>query len=156
MNQTQTHTTQTLTIKTLKTWRDHDGGVAYQATLALDGRTVGQVTEDGYGGVLLYNIARPDAPRWTAYLATLPLAEPYQDVAAERIEALVGAFLEAREAVRFQKRLAKACATKTVFRLETDPVAEYRTLNAPFSDRVRQFLVGKYGTAVVILNTPLA
>jgi len=149
------NTTQTLTIKTLRTWRDHDGGVAYQATLGLNGRTVGQVTEDGYGGALLYKIPSHDAPRWAAYLATLPPAEPYQDVVGEQIDALVGAFLEAREAVRFQRQLAKALTTKTVFRLATDPVSEYRTLNAPFSDHVRQFLVGKYGAAVVILNTPL-
>ena len=83
---------QNLTIKTLKTWRDYDGGVAWQATLALNGRTVGLATYYVYTRGLSMIFSTTDTPRWNAYLASLPPARPSQNLADEHIKALVDAF----------------------------------------------------------------
>ena len=40
------------TLKNIKTWKGHDGNEAYQASLYRNGKRIGRVTEDGWGGPL--------------------------------------------------------------------------------------------------------
>jgi len=40
------------TLKNIKTWKGHDGQEAYQASLYRDGKRVGTVTDDAWGGPL--------------------------------------------------------------------------------------------------------
>lgn len=47
-----------------------------------------------------------------------------------------------------QQQIKRWCKTKTVFRLKNDPEGSWRTIKAPYSDRVREHIVRKYGNRV--------
>jgi hypothetical protein len=94
-------------IKNLKTWETHDGG-GFQATLYRDGKRIGLVTNDGWGGCNHYDLPREEIDALEAYaktLGTLPADPRYPDLPALEydgdlvVDELVSAF-EIRKAWR--------------------------------------------------------
>lgn len=55
-------------------------------------------------------------------------------------------------AKRTQARIKRACKAKTLFRVKGDKNGLYREVSMPFSKRVKDFIVGKYGDQVEVIE----
>lgn len=132
------------TVKGLSTWATDDGG-GYQAVLCIDGRKVAVFTQDGRGGPLCWELE--DRVRFWAWAEqygvseqqVIPCDTPIDTAAAE----LVDAYEHARQ-------LRRWCRTKTLFTLPGDEPGTFRTIKAPFSERAKAFILGKYPNATII------
>lgn len=135
---------------------------AFHALIYVNGQRCGEARNDGQGGstFIHWDGDAVLVQKAKNYISTLPpknygpAYEGGEDIISEMdddvyIDDLVSAELEKRE----QKKLRKLCATKVLFRLKGDPLDEYRTLKAPYTETTKAFIVRKYGEKVEsILN----
>ena len=135
----------------------HSGmeGDAFSCDMAVDGVLCASVSNDGNGGPNFYqwkdNPKARDARKLVnAYVASLPLdmrfgppgIQPNLDCV------LYNTMRDAQE----QKRLARLCRTKTLFRLNGDPQGLWRYVNRPYDAAVKQHIMTRYGDKVEIAN----
>lgn len=123
----------------------------FAATVYIDGEKQGTVENDGHGGCNFYHpFSIQD--KLAAIAATLPDIQFDGQTLKQDADILIGDLLNAYLQKRDLKRL---CSKKTLFRLksETYQDGEYRTVKAPFSEKVKAYLVNKYSeTLGEILN----
>jgi hypothetical protein len=116
----------------------------FSATVYIDGVKEGVVENDGHGGSNFYHPHEVQT-KLDAVAATLPDVE-FGDGQSIKQDAdiLVGDLMNGWLEMRELKRL---CSRKTLFRLksETYQDGEYRTVKMPWSQQVKDYLVGKYG-----------
>ena len=133
-----------VTIKALTTWRTEDGG-GYQATLVVGNKPVAQFTESGQGGPLEWNVT--DSVRFAAWAKTHGITLDSAFVPCDTaIDAEVARLVDEWQHVKRFTRLSK---TKTIFRLPTDTEGEWRTIAAPFNDKVGAYLSKTHPTAIL-------
>lgn len=133
-----------VTIKALTTWRTEDGG-GYQATLVVGNKPVAQFTESGQGGPLEWNVI--NATLFAAWAKTHNVISDGQSVSCDTaIDAEVARLVDEWQHVKRFTRLSK---TKTIFRLPTDAEGEWRTIAAPFNDKVGAYLSKTHPTAIL-------
>jgi len=91
--------------KKIETMRDHDGGQAFSANIYVDGKKVGYVIEDGWGGPLNVGIKKEDCQRIEAHMKTLPDVDTKCTEALEYfLSELVCSVLDTRELKRKLKK----------------------------------------------------
>lgn len=91
--------------KKIETMRDHDGGQAFSANIYIDGKKVGYVIEDGWGGPLQVGIKKEDCQRIEAHMKTLPDVDTKCTEALEYfLSELVCSVLDTRELKRKLKK----------------------------------------------------
>lgn len=126
----------------------------FEATVYIDGKRCGTVSNEGYGGpdsystdqlrVQLESIAKGLPPiDMTQYGSKEPLPQSAETLIGQLMED----YLE-------QRQIKRLCAKKTLFRIpqKTYEPGLWSTLTRPFSPEVKSYLVQKYGTDVRILN----
>jgi hypothetical protein len=139
------------TLKGHREHRTHDG-FAMIGDLVEDGNTVAHYQHDGTGGEMWFDwykddVAEARANTWAR--ENLPAAFGGHVPDAETlVESL------ADEAANL-KRFRRVCKAKTLFRLPTDPLDEYRQIAEPLTPRVRDYITRKHPTAE-ILNDQIA
>ena len=133
-----------VTIKARTTWRTEDGG-GYQATLVVGNKPVAQFTESGQGGPLEWNVI--NAALFAAWAKTHNVISDGQSVSCDTaIDAEVARLVDEWQHVKRFTRLSK---TKTIFRLPTDAEGEWRTIAAPFNDKVGAYLSKTHPKAIL-------
>ena len=127
----------------------------FSATVFIDGKKAGTVDNEGRGGSNRYSTEGLQCK-----LNAIALTLPDIDLGNGRFiccdaDILVGDLLQVALEM---KSLKRHCAKKTLFRLkgETYQKGEWLTVKAPFSPKVREYLVGKYADKLgEILNETL-
>jgi hypothetical protein len=124
----------------------------FQATLYINGKKAAIVSNDGQGGCNRYDFNdRQLQCQFHAYCKTLPPLPPDPSLGITSsmemnadllVESLMNEFL-------IHKKLTRVCKKETLFRLEGDPEGAYRSVQAPFSQKVKSFLSQKYGASVI-------
>ena len=105
------------------------GTVCFEASLYVDGKRVGGVSNDGQGGCNVYRLLSG------GYQAVKALEERARAHTGEEFEPLDQMVAEALDAWEMAKQLRKWRKGKTVFRLEGDPVA---ALKARYKDKIAE------------------
>ncbi len=152
------------TLKNIKTWKDHDGGTAYQASLYRDGKRIARVTEEGWGGQLqvdFENAGTYKAENDALVAGTLEWLGQnvgwWTGKLDEEFFAPVDTFVEetvfrTMEVKRFRTKLRKRIAIRTpdmdrgVFMQLKQSPASFDTPN--FRERLMEY----YGDDTIILN----
>lgn len=121
----------------------------FTATLYYEGKKVAHASNRGCGGPTDFDWVSPEAKAKCLAVASATKPEyPYPQFLLEGIvDELVG-----EHDVRDE--LKRAMRTKTLFRKpdEVYPEGEYSTVLSKFNPQVKNYLVGKYGPNVFILN----
>lgn len=137
-------------IKKLKTMQGMEGA-AYSCTLYRDGVKIADCIQDGRGGSTNFHFINQDERKaLDAFCAALP--EPDDEL--QRSCPIDADMYVARLADEFEmaKKLRSWCKKQTVFRLATDKAGEYRTISIPFGPKLKEWLIGKHGKDVEIIN----
>lgn len=141
-------------VKNYRHFNGHDGQ-GFDASLYRDGKRIGTVSDDGWGGGYSYGIPREEMDALEAYAASLPLDDGLQPdtdmVVGDAMEDLF-AEMDRKDVIKQLNRWSK---TKTVFLLagEDGDKDGYRTLGEAYGERTLAFLAGKYaGTGAVVWN----
>lgn len=143
------------TIKNLKTCQGMEG-VAYSCTLYRDDNKVAECIQSGRGGSTNFRfISNDECTKLDVFCAALPHEPCEYD---EWLHPVDAESYVARLADDFEmaKKLRSWCKKKTVFRLPADKPGEYRTIAKPFEPKLKEWLVGKYGNDVEIINEKVA
>lgn len=128
----------------------------FEATVYIDGKRMGTVSNDGHGGCDNYSSEelREALERIAATLPHMDLADigapgrTMPESAETVIGDLVNKWLEARD-------MKCLCARKTLFRKpgESYQKGEYHTINAKFSPQVKAQIAAKYPGAEILNET---
>ena len=128
----------------LKTFETPDGG-GFNYRLTVDSTTVGEVHQGGFGGPVELRLhplhSGLSEPLDAVALARKPegvegLSGPFLKMAC--LESLLGRLVDDTENRRRFKRM---CRTKTLFQAPGDDKDTYRTIAAPFSDKVKAYVL---------------
>lgn len=136
----------TITMKALKTFRGMEG-TGYEGHVVIDGATVAHVLDDARGGCLRWHVT--DADTLARYAATLgvPDAVRGRDVVPNtRLDQTINAAVDDTLWTKKARRISK---TRTLFKVPGDPVDQWRTLNAPYSDATRDHIRRTYPAATI-------
>lgn len=122
-----------VTLKNIKNcaWVGHEGG-AFQASVYIDGKRAGLVSNDGYGGCNDYE-PRSLEGLLDDYAKTLPKwsfadsAEEYEQDA----DYLIGDLLDKAETEKWER---KQCKGKTLVRFEDTKPDTWRVYKVPYSE----------------------
>ncbi len=92
--------------KNIKTMRDHEGGTAYDANIYVDGKKVGFIIEDGWGGGLQVAIPDDVQKKMIAHIKSLPVVgdKRWHGDLEIYLEDLVNLVLSSRELKRKLKK----------------------------------------------------
>lgn len=123
--------------------------LCFSASIYLDGKRVGVVSNRGHGGPNEYQWSNAEAGRqieaWAETVET--------DYDFEKLDQIVDGLLEKAEE---EKQLRRWCKKETLFSVEGDDNGAFRTIKAPFNAEVKAHLVKKYGDKLVrIVNETL-
>lgn len=142
-----------ITLKNLKIAKFlSEETLAFTATIYVDGKRVGEASNDGHGGPNRYHFDdRKLGQELEAWAKTLPPTVIEGMTLPMDLDGVIDELIEKAEN---EKYFARLCKKKTLFLLEGDDAAKgWRTLKAPYDARVQAWLDQKYGTKVVrILN----
>lgn len=136
----------------------------YTAELCLDGVKVADASNRGTGGSDDYYFKDQKVRKaMEDYAKSLPPhANPYDPANPfpADLEWLISDLLEKHEAERHEAKVLaqkkRWCAKETVFRLKGDKEGNYRTVKHVFDQKVKEFIVKKYGDQLLeILNETL-
>lgn len=168
-----------LTVKNLRSCEGNEG-YAYSATLYLDGKKVGQVRNDGNGGMTFVDFFkrvrgkverdREAEAKVLAYVAEQPDVDMGPDPKAEDYPNPAKRWMmkpdlewvasQVVEQALEEKEQRGWCRSKVVFRLKGDRDGEWRTIKASWKTQgpqVRAHLAKKYGDKIEeILNERFA
>ena len=133
----------------VKNVRNLSGGLegdGFSAAIYRDGKKIGSAVDQGNGGAISYDFV--DAAERKAmqdYANSLPDMESESSLLELNLDIYVCQLIDAFE---LNQKLKRNCAKMTLFTLKGDPEGEYRTVKAPYSPKVKAFIVGKYGDKV--------
>ena len=136
-------------LKGIKGHQGHDS-FCFTATLMVDGKKRGQVSDDGNGGALFFSdfAAQKEI---NEYGATLPQknfpAEWGGGSYRQDADTLVGDLLEDYQE---QRRLKALCKKKTVFSTGECRPGDYLTINEKFSPQMKVWVLSRHPDAVFI------
>lgn len=126
--------------------------LAFTATIYVDGKKVGEVSNDGHGGPNRYHFDAFDGKKGyeieqelQAWANTQPPNKEFPFLKVD-LDMIVARLMDKEEE---SKQLRRWCKKETLFMLEGDAEGQWRTVKAPYSDRVQAFLDNKYGSKVV-------
>lgn len=152
------------TLKRFQSFRSHDGG-GFNFDLYIDGKKAAEVSDEGHGGGLLVRWEKGDFEKqFEAHVAALPPEPLAADAAKWEHELYPSGFstmdgdtylCSLVDAYENNKRLARHCKNKTVFRIPSDAKGNYRTLSVPFNEASKAKVLAKYPEAT-FLNEAIA
>jgi len=132
----------------VKAVKIHDGlseeTMCFEATLYIDGKKAASASNRGQGGCNEYHFI--DAKVEKAFYSWTEKQEMEFDF--EKEDQIVSKLVIAFDEDRWCKRKSK---TKTLFRLKGDAADGWRTLSAPYCDRVKAFMDKKYGDTITTI-----
>jgi hypothetical protein len=120
----------------------------FRATIYVDGRRAGEVSNGGHGGPNEYHFADRDLERrFEAFCQSQPPLPPHPDYPElgglpMSTDLYLSLLLEQYEE---RKELERACKGKTAYRLKGDKPGTFWSLKAPYSARVAAHLRDKHG-----------
>jgi hypothetical protein len=127
-------------------------GIGFEASVYLDGKKIGKVTDTANGGEIDFYLNAGEREKLDKFCLTLPKwgsefgDEEYNTDADIYISNIVNEF-------ELNKKLKRWCRTKTVFKLASYKDGEYSTIKAKFDGKVKAYLLGKYSKkGLVIMN----
>lgn len=137
----------------------------FEAELWVDGEKLADVLNRGQGGENEYRVVRDPTygqnnPKWAAFVKYCKAQPPhfYNDGSGHKIplpsntelvvDDLLQKWLTRDDDRRAQAQIKRWCKTQTVFRLKGDEKGRWRTVKAPYSERVKQYLTLKYGDKI--------
>jgi len=134
-------------VKNVKSWKTEDGG-GFQASLYLDGKKLGQVTDHGWGGGIEFNLEDGAQEALTEFCKTLPEeTSPFSnDSKSPDIDSFICSLLDRSET---KKRMVQE------LKKNTDYIKEGHVWKSPtpYSDEYVEWLRGRNpGVEIVILN----
>lgn len=146
------------TIKNLKTMNGMEG-MAYSCTLYRDGIKIAECIQDGRGGnTNIRFLNRDEEKKLDAHCATLPPCPPFYP--GDKPLNMDADLFIAQLVEQFQtdKQLKSWCKKKTVYRVPGQQYkeGEYSISPTPYTSKIKDFLVGKYGKDVEIINEKFA
>lgn len=127
--------TQNYSIKKVKSFIGTEG-YGYSCDLLLNGVKVGTVYDRADGGEVDFDLKDDNLELFTKYAKSKN----------ECIEVVMGALVDDFEN---NKKFARLCKTKTLFRIEGDVEGEYRSIKHVWDDVMKQHLNEKYGSKVI-------
>ena len=139
-------------IKNIKSLAMGPDGRPWSGTIYFDGKRVGTVVDQAYGGE--YDISVPDDIKkaMTDYVATL-LDEADDEYMGE-IDSYLGHFADEAE---HETKLRRLCKSKTLFRLKSDESDDWSYFPVKFCSKIVKHIYDKYGkNEVEILNERFA
>ena len=137
-----------VTLKGLKSY-ETSRGIAWNASVYLAGRKVGAIEDRGDGGMMEFEIADADLETATRALKdnglTLTLnGQAYGDDYSSKdwLETALSAVADDMDTL---KRLRRQLKGKTLFRTTDCPAGEYRVIQKPFDETIREVVIARYG-----------
>lgn len=127
---------------------------AFSATIYIDGRKAGTTDNNGQGGSNRYHFdafngkkgyeIEQEVQEWAS---TQPSDKDFPQLKVD-LDTIVARLMDQEEE---RKQLKRWCKKETLFMLEGDDTSkcQWRTVKAPYSDRVQAYLDNKYGTKVL-------
>jgi hypothetical protein len=127
-------TTPKFEIKKFKVNRGHEG-TGFYCHLWVDGVRGAEVIDEGNGGSChWYWFDQGARKKFEAHVAAQP-ERPYgngmEGTCKPDADEVIAGIIDEQE---IRKKWARACKTKTLFRLKADKPEEYRVMKAPFTD----------------------
>ena len=156
-------------VRGVKEHKGHEGEPVVQCSLYRDGVKVCEYSGDDHGGSSRWFWVDKDSRATVKGISFGGKATEYEGTVEEALLADFCAMLPERDDVELKmkyhvvpsifvedlvvealmaKKLARACKTKTCFRLVGDEAGSYRTLNVAWSDRAKEWLEKNYGAKV--------
>lgn len=122
----------------------------FTASVYVDGKRAGEVSNAGQGGCNNYH-PRELEETLNQHAATLPPLELDGQSLTQDADLLIGNLMDQWLSEQERKRM---CRNKTLARLpkETYAEGEWTVFNTPFTEKVRETVIKKYGAGVVFLN----
>jgi len=167
------------TVKSIKTFRGTDTN-GFNATLLWEGKKVVLVIDEGGGAPMMFEwfdraMPKVDVPwiNWQGAAFTMRCspeeARLYEFLRGKTVELnnfrggtttaaidpeiFIGQLIDK---ATNDKRDKRACKTKTIFHLRSDPEGSWKQFNSPFNKRMKDHIISKYGDQVdEILNETL-
>jgi len=134
-----------ITLKNVQVYpRMSEETTAFNATIYLDGKKVGEVKNQGHGGCNFYHWTDPAKGKEINNWANAQELE----FKFEQLDQIIDKLLFKAED---EKWIAKQTKKQTIFLLVGDKADSWRTVKAPYTDKVKEFLVGKYGDKLVVI-----
>lgn len=133
-------------VKNVKTFPGHESGAGFTASLYANGKKAAEVIHYDNGGEYAYNWKDDGLhAEIDKYVASLPpFPAPYSGIEIKPdLDTLVAAAVDEYE-------LKKQCKKKLLFRLPGDTPGTARALNAPYSDKVKAWLLSRHPAAEII------
>lgn len=135
-----------LSIKKLKVnKRMSEETLCFSADVHFDGKKVGEVCNRGHGGPNEYYWPNPDdGKKLNEWAKSQPTEFDF-----EKLDQLIDDLISEQDK---RNDFMRWCRKSTVFRLKSDiKPGEWRTIKAPYSPKVKQFLITKYGNDLAII-----
>lgn len=131
-----------LTLKSVKAHKDmSEETECFSAALCVDGKKVGEVSNDGHGGPHRYHwLDRAVGKRVEEWAEKQPLEFQHEKL-GQIIDGLLAAHLTRADFTRW-------CKKSTLFRLKGDALGVWRTIKAPFDAKVKAHITAKHGDKV--------
>lgn len=122
----------------------------FSATICLDGKVVGTVSNAGQGGPNFYHWSNAQVGKkiedYAKSLPPIPHAESGTAYLLDMdIDLLVDDLLAKEEEL---KKIRRWCKKETVFRLKGDKPKTWQIIKAPFDAKVKTFLINKFGDKI--------
>ena len=134
------------TIANLKTWQGNEGE-AFQCSLIKDGKKIGTVTDDGWGGCYQYRMSQVEEEAFSAFAKSqpsIPLFGDMAEFAGDSIEMDSDILMdELVSQYQQDKQFKRLCKTKTVFFKDGNEDVYY-TVGVTFSPSVKEALIKKH------------
>ena len=136
-------------LKAVKIHEDmSDETSCFSASIFIDGRKVGVVSNQGQGGPNEYMV--PDKAAWDKFSAYCKQKMSGSEFQFEYEDQYIDKLLSEHENRMF---LRKQCLGKTLFRLDGDTDDSWRVAKIPFTECIRQILQLRYlGRTLIIAN----
>jgi len=99
--------------------------LCFEATVYIDGKKAGHVSNDGHGGSNIYYIEKAKRDAFHAYCESLPSTYGIEGHPNADADELIGRLLDEHEA---NKQMKTWCRKKVMFRLNGDKDGEWRSI----------------------------
>jgi hypothetical protein len=135
-----------ISLKNIRVHNDmSEETTCFSASVYVNGVKAGTAKNDGRGGCNMYYLERDVGEK-----ALFDWAEQETGESFESLDWYLYQLIDKWEESKTYKRW---CKKQLVFKLEGDAKDDWRTLNAPYSEHTKKFIVDKYGDKVAeILN----
>ena len=126
--------------------------IAYSASIYVDGKRIGVVSNSGTGGGNQYDWLNQKAAKVGLSLQIWAKNQK-TEYEYDKLDQIINDLADAFEDNQAMKR---KCKTHIMFRLKGDPADEWRTIKAPYDDRAKAHMKKKYGDKIEVIanDTP--